>query len=152
MENSVSSENLNYSNKDKHEDENEEEYTKNIINKLSPSLIKYFNINTNVNSNLHTDWTPPDSPGLKNSFVIIPGYYQDKKNSSLLDVDYYNIILDDIRNLRKLNEYQLEYIRQLDDDSKQKLFMEFNKLFDVIDTLLVSYTFGHLKRRLCITK
>ena len=46
------------------------------------------------------------------------------------------MIIDDIRNCRKLNEHQLNFIKNLDDDSKQKLFIEFNKLFDVIENLL----------------
>jgi len=46
------------------------------------------------------------------------------------------MIIDDIRNCRKLNEFQLEFIRDLDTESKQKIFIEFNKLFDVIENLL----------------
>ena len=45
------------------------------------------------------------------------------------------MIIDDIRNCRKLNECQLNFIENLHDNSKQKLFIEFNKLFDVIENL-----------------
>jgi hypothetical protein len=107
------------------------------LSKLSPSLIKYFNIdiNNNTSKNIQTDWKPPKHHGLNNSFIIIPEYYR-KTGEKILKVDYYDIILDDIRNCRKLNDHQLNFIKKLDDDSKQKLFVEFNKLFDVIHDLL----------------
>lgn len=111
------------------------------LNKLSPSLIKYFNIdinnntNINTNKNIQTDWEPPKHHGLNNSFIIIPNYYM-KSGEKILKVDYYEMILDDIRNFRKLNDHQLNFIKNLDNDSKQKLFIEFNKLFDVIHDLL----------------
>jgi hypothetical protein len=41
-------------------------------------------------------------------------------NEKILKVDYYEMILDDIRNCRKLNEHQLNFIKNLDDESKQK--------------------------------
>jgi hypothetical protein len=117
--------------------ENSEEKIENEIdlNKLSPSLIKYFEPESNINKNIQTDWEPPKYHGLNNSFIIIPEYYQ-KTGEKILKIDYYNMILDDIRNLRKLNKYQLEFIKNLDDDSKQKIFTEFNNLFDVINSLL----------------
>ena len=46
------------------------------------------------------------------------------------------MILDDIKNCKKLNEHQLKFIKNLDDECKQKLFIEFNKLVDVIESLL----------------
>lgn len=109
------------------------------LSKLSPSLIKYFNVDintntSNINKNIQTDWYPPKHHGLKNSFIIIPDYYK-KHGEKILKVDYYDMILDDIRNFRKLNDNQLNFIKNLDDDSKQKLFIEFNELFDVIHDL-----------------
>ncbi len=104
------------------------------LSKLSPSLIKYFNIDIN-NNTTQTDWEPPKHHGLNNSFIIIPNYYM-KTGEKILKVDYYEMIIDDIRNFRKLNDHQLNFIKNLDDDSKQKLFIEFNKLFDVIHDLL----------------
>jgi hypothetical protein len=105
------------------------------LEKLSPSLIKYFKNHHNVDTNLQTDWIPPKRHGLNNSFIIIPDYYK-KPGEKILKVDYYNMIIDDIRNCRKLNEYQLNFIKDLDDNSKQELFLEFNKLFDVIKELI----------------
>jgi len=105
------------------------------LNNLSPSLIKYFDTESTINKNIETDWQPPKHHGLNNSFIIIPQYYQ-KSGEKILKIDYYEMIVDDIRNLRKLNEHQLNFIKNLDDDSKQKLFLEFNNLFDVINSLL----------------
>ena len=105
------------------------------FNKLSPSLIQYFTPEININKNIQTDWKPPKVHGLSNSFIIIPEYYQ-KSGEKILKIDYYEMIIDDIRNCRKLNDHQLNFIKNLDDDSKQKLFLEFNKLFDIINSLL----------------
>ena len=119
----------------KKDEENESQDLSINTDQISPSLLKYFeNTNKNNNNNndtIKTDWKPPKTHGLSNSFIIIPQYYN-KSGEKILSVDYYNMVLDDIRNFRKLNEYQLEYIKQLDDESKQNIFVEFNKLFDVI--------------------
>ena len=105
------------------------------VKNLSPSLIKYFSPDCNINKNIETDWIPPKRHGLNNSFIIIPKYYF-KPGEKVLKIKYFDMIIDDIRNCRKLNEHQLNFIKNLDDDSKQKLFIEFNKLFDVIENLL----------------
>lgn len=105
------------------------------LNNLSPSLIKYFEPGSDINIDIQSDWKPPKEHGLKNSFIIIPHYYQ-KCGEKILKVNYYEMIIDDIRNCRKLNEFKLEFIKNLDNNSKQNLFLEFNKLFDIIETLL----------------
>ena len=46
------------------------------------------------------------------------------------------MIIEDIRNFRKLNEYQLSFIKNLDDESKQKIIIEFNKLIDIINYII----------------
>lgn len=71
------------------------------------------------------EWTPPDTYGLSNCNSIIPEYYKKPKNE-ILNIDYYIIIKDDIRNCRPLNEYQLEYIFNLQDKYKNELFTIFN--------------------------
>jgi hypothetical protein len=112
------------------------EYINNEINlnNLSPNLVNLFIPENNINKNILSDWKPPKFNGLDNSSLIIPNYYK-INNKNILDIDYYTMIIDDIRNLRKLNEYQLEFIKKLDNDKKQLLFLEFNKLFDVIKSL-----------------
>jgi len=109
----------------------------NIIDlmKLSPSLLKHFIIDSNLNVDIVTDWKPPETYGLQNSSQIIPQYYLNN-NKNMIDIDYYKIIIDYIRNIRKLNEYQINFIKDLDNEHKMELFIEFNKLFDVIQCLL----------------
>lgn len=115
-------------------DVNNDDYNIKLKN-LSYSLIKYFDSESKINKNIQTDWKPPKTHGLNNSFIIIPQYYR-KSGEKILKIDYYQMIIDDIRNCRKLNEHQLNFIKDLDNDSKQKIFIEFNKLFDVIESLL----------------
>lgn len=103
------------------------------LNKLSPSLIKYFKPDKNIN--IQTDWQPPKHHGLNNSFIIIPNYYK-KTGDKILKIDYFDMIIDNIRNLKKLNDHQLNFIKDLDDDSKQKIFIEMNNLFDTIYDLV----------------
>jgi len=104
---------------------------------LSPNLINYFHpkFDPKLKIQVDTDWKPPNKYGLDNSPIIIPRYYQ-KKGEKILTVDYYFMILDDIRNLRKLNQTQLHFIKTLEDDKKQEIILEFNKLFDIIETLI----------------
>ena len=84
------------------------------------------------------EYEPPNKYGLSNSDVIIPKYYY-KDKTKILSVNYYDIIKDDIRNYRVLNNYQLEYIKKLPNECKNKLFDIFNdclKFFNqVADTI-----------------
>ena len=50
----------------------------------------------------------------------IPKYYI--KNGKFIGIDRYDMIIDDIRNLRKLTEEQLEFIKGLNDEKKHILF------------------------------
>jgi len=74
----------------------------------------------------------PKKHGLENSFQIIPPYYL--KNNNLLDVDFYEVIKDDIRNSRSLNEYQLNFIEKLDNE---RMF-EIINLFNECNKMLIS--------------
>lgn len=106
------------------------------LNKLSPSLVKYFDETSNniERMEMPNDWTPPIEYGLKNSDKIIPQYYFNKYQS-VFQINYYNMIIDDIRNMRTLNKNQLEYIKRLNNDKKQKLFEEFNNVLVVINQI-----------------
>jgi Fe-S cluster assembly iron-binding protein IscA len=125
------------------EDEENESHELSInMDQISPSLLKYFENTYKHNNNndvIRSDWKPPKTHGLTNSFIIIPQYYN-KSGEKILSVDYYNMIIDDIRNFRKLNDYQLDYIKELDNESKQTLFLEFNKLMDVIKDFVEIFT------------
>ena len=101
-------------------------FTTNVNEKLSKILeIDKFNYDKKFK------WNPPKEHGLTNSNNIIPKYYQ-KDNKKILDVDYYNIIKDDIRNMRKLNNYQLDYIKNLNCDEHMEIINIFNDSFDLI--------------------
>ncbi len=60
----------------------------------------------------------------------------DYKNNKILDIDYFLMIKDDIRNFRKLNTTQMKYIEELDSKHKQELFEEFNNIIDVINDIV----------------
>lgn len=66
------------------------------------------------------EFKPPSKSGLSNSEPIIPSYYIEKFKYILFDkeieyeyikTDYLTIIKNDIRNFRKLNTYQVDYIK-----------------------------------------
>jgi hypothetical protein len=79
-------------------------------------------------------WEPPDSPGLQNCNIIIEPYYHlHKEPHKITTLDYLEIIKDDIRNFRHLNEYKMEYIKTLPDRDKNELFDIFN---DCIKTVV----------------
>ena len=70
----------------------------------------------------------PENYGLENSDVIIPSYYKLHEDpSKIIDFDFYKIIQDDIRNGRKLNSYQIEYIKNLKGCYKDELIVLFNE-------------------------
>jgi len=80
----------------------------------------------------------PKEHGLSNCNVIIPSYYKlDKDPSKIFDVDYFNIIKDDIRNYRTLNEYQMKYIKELPDECKNELFDLFNDCIKIANEFIV---------------
>ena len=81
-------------------------------------------------------WEPPEESGLSNSNYIIPQYYNHKSNTTILDIDYYEIIKDDIRNYRKLNTYQMDYINKLDHKMKNELFDIFNNCINALHDIL----------------
>lgn len=47
-------------------------------------------------------------------------------------------IYKDIRNYKKLNEYQLAFILNLNDDEKNKILILFNDLMDILSDIIVS--------------
>lgn len=71
-------------------------------------------------------WKPPKQHGLNNCNKIIPSYYFSENNitNGVLDISYLFIIKDDIRNSRKLNNYQIEYIYNLQEQHKDAIIHE----------------------------
>jgi hypothetical protein len=82
------------------------------------------------------DCEPPSEYGLSNCNVIIPPYYHPKNYQKIIDIDYYIMIIDDIRNFRKLNSFQIDFIRQLEDADKMMIIHEFNQCIDAVSSIL----------------
>ena len=82
------------------------------------------------------DYTPPEQHGLQNSEQIIPSYYKLHLNPhKIVDLNYFVIIKDDVRNFRTLNKRQLTYIKQITEE-KHELIVIFNScLQTLIDTI-----------------
>jgi hypothetical protein len=74
-------------------------------------------------------YSPPDTFGLENSPRIIPEYYlSTQTHNGILYADYDAMMLDDIRNLRPLNPYQLNYIEdRVDRAGMYLLIVEMNR-------------------------
>ena len=82
-------------------------------------------------------YEPPKNPGLCNSDIIIPSYYKLHENpTKILDIDYYKIIKDDIRNFRPLNKYKLEYIKKLSHECKDELIDIFNQCLELFKDMI----------------
>jgi len=84
------------------------------------------------------EFKPPSKSGLSNSEPIIPSYYIQKFKGILygkeieyeyINIDYLTIIKDDIRNFRKLNVYQIDYIKKYCNNETKN---------DIIDEILKS--------------
>lgn len=83
------------------------------------------------------DYEPPKEAGLSNSDVIIPSYYHIHKNpNKIQNINYLNMIKDDIRNLRPLNKYKLEYIYNLPNEDKNEIITLFNECINVFNELM----------------
>lgn len=80
-------------------------------------------------------WIPPSEHGLRNSISIIPEYYNHHK-TDYFNIDYFEIIKDDIRNMRELNEYQMEFINKLSHEEKNKLFHIFNECLHIFQEII----------------
>jgi hypothetical protein len=73
----------------------------------------------------------------QNADAIIPSYYQLHKDpTKLFTINFFEIIKDDIRNLRHLNSYQMKYIKNLSHDHKYELIQLFNECINTVSTLL----------------
>jgi hypothetical protein len=74
---------------------------------------------------------------LDNADVIIPSYYEIHKHpSKIFNIDFFEIIKDDIRNYRELNKYQLEYIKEIKDEYKYEIIVLFNEVTEQLKKVL----------------
>ena len=103
---------------------NDENYI--ITTKVCKRLSKEFDLPEIVFGET-ISYDAPIENGLSNSDIIIPSYYKLHKHpSKILNIDFYEIIKDDIRNCRILNKHQLEYIKEIQDEYKYELIEIFN--------------------------
>jgi hypothetical protein len=60
-----------------------------------------------------------------------------EKPDKILNMNYFEIIKDDVRNFRKLNNYQMEYIKNLTDDEKNELFNIYNDCIGLVNDIVL---------------
>jgi hypothetical protein len=86
-----------------------------------------------------SSWKAPSDFGLENSHPIIPNYYMTNKlrEGRIFSINYKYIIIDDIRNFRPLNTYQLKYIETLNHEEKNNIIQEFNHVALAYNSVLV---------------
>jgi hypothetical protein len=58
------------------------------------------------------DWNPPKTCGLRNSFPIIQRTYIERMERGER-IDYFEILKDDLRNMRPLTKEKFEYVKNL---------------------------------------
>lgn len=108
--------------------------------RIAPSLAQELGMTPHP-SRFHSvsddSWKPPSHHGLENSSRIIPHYYlTGKQLNNIFEIDYYDIILDDIRNIRPLNQHQLGYLQNVSEEDKMNVIEEFNKMVSTYTELL----------------
>lgn len=109
-----------------------------IQTKICPRLSRELNLQEIIYDEIGS-YEPPKEYGLNNSNVIIPCYYRiHEKPEKITRIYYFEIIKDDIRNFRKLNKYQLEYIKDLSHEYKNILLEIFNDCVESISDLVLN--------------
>ena len=76
----------------------------------------------------------PSEHGLSNSERIIPSYY--KIHDKRFNIDYLELIKDDVRNCRKLSKYQMEYIQNLTHLEKNCLLELYNECIGTFNDII----------------
>lgn len=116
-------------------DDNTYQIKTNVNKKLSKELgIQEITFDQNI-----IDWSPPKEHGLNNSNIIIPYQYTSfsyKNTNKLLDIDYFTIIKDDIRNFIPLDIYKLKYISNLSHNDKNEIINIFNECMKVVHKVI----------------
>ena len=85
------------------------------------------------------EYQPPKEHGLSNADVIIPNYYYNNKDLlKIIEIDYFKIIKDDIRNCRVLKKYQLEYIKNLPGECKDEIIDIFNDCLILLNEVVAT--------------
>lgn len=85
-------------------------------------------------------YVPPKISGLANCNNIIPTYYKENLiPAKILDVDYFEIIKDDIKNCRILNSYKLKFIKDLSHEHKDELLDIYNECIMVFNDFIENH-------------
>lgn len=113
-----------------------------------------FKINGNINKKIAQElglevtetndelikYDQPKTYGLSNCNVIIPSYYGlHTSPEKIQNINYLSMIKDDIKNLRPLNQYQIDYIKKLPHEDKDEIIDIFNSCMNTY-----IYALGHL--------
>jgi hypothetical protein len=113
-----------------------EEDTYTITTKMNLKISQELGID-DIKFDERIEWEPPEKPGLDNSEPIIPKYYHLHKHPyRIFDIDYFNVIKDDVRNFRALNIYQLSYIKRLSPEQKNEIIDIYNECISVVIEIL----------------
>ncbi len=102
---------------------------------IVPKKINIIDNNKKVDQNVFIEsWNfPPKTYGLGNSERIFGQYYLTGKNlnGKIVNIDFFFTILDNIRNIRPLNIYQLEYIKTISSEKLIIIINEYNKSMNI---------------------
>ena len=84
-------------------------------------------------------WTPPSTHGLGNSERIIPAEHLDI-NRPLHNLNLFETIKIDIRNLKPLSEFQLNYISShLNKENIMELIEIYNECFHYVEKVMQDF-------------
>jgi hypothetical protein len=96
---------------------------------IDPSLAKLMGII--IEEQKMTDWLPPKKSGLDNSEEIISSiYFKNKNKNTITNVDFFQVIKDDIQNYKTLTYNQIQYIKNTSNEEKFELIEIYNKLIN----------------------
>lgn len=107
--------------------------SKNIIEKLETIHHKNAkSVEHNINI-LPTLSVPPNTAReIKNEFMI-PEFYKNLTNNQTREMNY---LIDSIRNMKKLNKYQVVYLDTLTIDELKTIVLEYDKTIGSVESLL----------------
>jgi hypothetical protein len=113
--------------KSEYSDDNDNQYKSEELQckNIDPVLAKLMGII--IEEQKITNWEPPKKSGLDNSEEIISSIYFKNKNI-ITNIDFFQVIKDDIRNYKTLTHNQIEYIKNTTNEEKFELIEIYNKL------------------------
>jgi hypothetical protein len=72
------------------------------------------------------EWVPPDTPSFKNSRLLQQYYVQQIQRGE--NVNYFEVLKDDVRNMRSITKHQMEYIKKLEK-------LDLIEIIDILDAV-----------------